>query len=249
MRAAELRRRLENPARLEVLKRARALVWNEQEIALDEIEGGEPVLDTAGAYQLGSASLTVNSRGAVCLNSRNLFIADIDGDLDDGALLGKYSWMSPLECIFESLSILDELAGSDFKPQSYRIYTTYAGYRVICTSKPIEVNTLSLSLLRFLWSDPRYAVMCERDRNFRARLTPKAHRVLKTDEDVCAIPAMRSVYDSIDDWFVCERVGWFRDGFGWYENADDEVIHPDLVEQLRVHDDLCLEVKEVSKQA
>lgn len=242
-RQAEFTRRRENPARLEMLKRAKALVWT------DESDCGEPVVDTDGSYQLGTASLTVNSRGALCLNSSNLFIADIDGDLDDGALLGKYPWLSPLDCIFHSLSLMDAIAGSDFKAQSYRVYTTYAGYRVICTSKPIEVNILSLSLLRFLWSDPRYAVMCERDHNFRARLTPKACRVLGADEDVCAGPALQSVYDEVDEWFVCERVGWFRDGFGWYNNANEEDIHPDLVEQLRVHDDMCLKVKEGSKQA
>lgn len=248
-RLAELQRRRDNFARLEVLKRAKALVWNEQESAIGQIEDVEPVLDAAGVYQLGNASLTVSSRGALCLNSPNMFIADIDGDLDTVALKGKYPWMSPLECIIQSLSVLDELAGSDFKAQSYRIYTTYAGYRVICTSTPIEVNTLSLSLLRFLWSDPRYAVMCEQDHDFRARLTPKAYRVLGTDDDVCAVPALQSVYDVIDDWFVCERVGWFRNGQGWYDAPGAEVVHPELLEQLRVHDDLCLRVDKDAKQA
>lgn len=248
LRLAEFKRRREHRARLDIMKCAKALVWSDESLPLADTEGGEPTIDIGGMYQLGDASLTVNVHGALCLNTPNLFIADIDGDLDDGALLGKYPWLSPLDCIFQSLSVLDTLAGSDFREQSYRVYTTLAGYRIICTSKPIDVNTLSLSLLRFLWSDPRYAVMCERDHNFRARLTPKAHRVLRADGRYLTVPDLQSVYDKIDDWFVCESVGWFRGGVGWYDGANDEVVHPELVEQLQVHDDFCLQVKEDAKQ-
>ena len=116
-------------------------------------------------------------------------------------------------------------------------------------SKPIQVSRLSLALLHFLHEDPRYIVMCERDNNYRARLTPKPFRVLgHSDEQDCEVTAKRQVYDVIDDWFVCDKVGWFLNGKGWYDRCGEEVIHPDLIEQLRVHDDLCLKTKDDAQQ-
>jgi hypothetical protein len=229
---------------LEIVKRAKASVWTED----TNPQRDEPIISAERLYGLGDAHLTVNAYGALCLNSNDLFIVDIDGHLDGGQLLGKYPWLSTIDCICQALSVLDQLAGSDFMQQFYRVYNTCAGYRVICTSKPMKVNTLSLSLMRFLYADPRYAAMCERDKNYRARLSPKPHRVLGEGKHLFEIAAMRSVYDVIDDWFICHRAGWFLNGVGWYDSSGEEVVHPDLIEQLRVHDDFCLKVKDGAAQ-
>ena len=90
MREAELERRRHDPARSEIVKRAKSLVWNYGSYP----ERDEPVILTEKLYGLATAILTVNAYGAICLNSNDLFIADIDGHLDRGVLLGIYPWLN-----------------------------------------------------------------------------------------------------------------------------------------------------------
>jgi len=239
MRAAEACRRRENQSRLTILNRARKSVWSrEVNPTLTE-----PTIHSADLYKLRDAHLSVNEYGALCLNSYNMFIADVDQNLDRGTLLGNYPSESAIEQIFDSIAFMDSFMNTRFHTESYRIYATHSGYRIICTSETIRATPASLTLLRFFGADPLYATMCDRDRCYCARLTPKPYRALKRD-DVLEVDEMQIAYDIIDDFHACTLLGHFRNGVGWYAGADDEIIHTDLVEQLRVHDDLSLQVKE-----
>lgn len=180
-------------------------------------------------FEIGSATLTVNCYNALVLNSPDLFIADIDqGD-------PRFSNFATGTDVDEILTALGDLASFDdymrselrywsdgvpglsFASASWRIYRTYAGFRVICTSQPYSTGQDSQEcldmfpakcLLRFLRADPRYIEMCAQQQCFRARLTRKPWR-----ED--------------HEHRVCYRI----------ETIGEEV-HPSLAGQLELHDEL-----------
>jgi hypothetical protein len=125
------------------------------------------------------------------------------------------------------------VAGSTLAEQSYRVYRTHSGFRLICSSLPMDrrdagMKALSHCWLRFLGADPRYIRLCQERDNYRARLTAKPSRVEGQD-------GFKSVWDLMEG--LC--VAFFDDAcrpsgeFG----AD---IHPDLAEQIRLHDEMCL---------
>ena len=174
----------------------------------------EPVVP-ADPYEITPARLTMNPYNSLVLNSPNLFIADIDqGD-------PRLSPFATAKDETDVLASLSELARFDAhykreKPvrgESWRIYRTHSGYRLICTSRLIDHTEMwyALRLLRFLKADPRYIDLCEKQNCFRARLTPKPWRG--------------------EEW--CNSVCYLIDEIG------DEV-HPALAEQLRLHDELTI---------
>lgn len=174
----------------------------------------EPVVP-ADPYEITPARLTVNPYNSLVLNSPNLFIADIDqGD----PRLSPFATAMNENEVFASLSDLARFDAhyereKPIRGESWRIYRTHSGYRLICTSRPIDHGEMwyALRLLRFLKADPRYIDLCEKQNCFRARLTPKPWRG--------------------EEW--CNSVCYLIDEIG------DEV-HPALAEQLRLHDDLTI---------
>lgn len=187
----------------------------------------EPVVPTDELYDLDpNAWVTVNGYNALVLNSRNLFIADIDfGD----PRFCKHAGVQDLEAVTDTLQqlhLLDEQIDSifhwnKFSEQSYRIYQTYGGCRVICTSIPFPRANHKFAyaadrLLRFLRSDPAYIELCTIQDCYRARLTAKPWRGEIETSHVCCIP---------------REIG-------------GEYVHPDLQEQIRLHDELTLPIWE-----
>jgi hypothetical protein len=182
----------------------------------------EPIVDTRSIYNLdaGSAWLTVNRYNAAVLNSRNMLIGDIDFGDDR---LNRHAGASRIEDVVESLESLGRLdddyrgiaAELRFAAQSYRVYRTCNGCRVICTSRcfPIdEQHFIGFRLMRFLRCDPLYIALCDRQKCYRARLTPKPWRCDPGFGHVCKLE---------------------------YQHGGDDV-HPDLVEQLALHDEMTL---------
>jgi hypothetical protein len=67
----------------------------------------------------------------------------------------------------------------DFAEQSYSVYRTAGGCRVLCTSMPFPWTThheWALRFMKFLGADPQYMELCGKQKCYRARLTPKPWR-------------------------------------------------------------------------
>lgn len=187
--------------------------------------GVEPVVDAQDLYDLGkSACLTVNKYNALVLNTRNMLIADIDfGDarLNRHAGAKDYMDVGTNLCAVHLLDTIvnpfDEDAGDfRFADQSYRLYRTHSGCRVICTSICVpwkDMGWIAQRFMRFLRSDPDYIKLCEIQECYRARLTPKPWR------------------DKGDGACVCRHI-----------STEGGKLHvaPELEEQLRLHDELTL---------
>lgn len=175
----------------------------------------EPVVDANDLYPIGNAKLTVNDYNALVLNSSNLLIADIDlGDVRLNWHAGAVNH-EEVEANLHDLKLLDQHTNGDiqFAKQSYSIYRTHSGCRVICTSVEVpwdEYGWLATQFLRFLRSDPNYIRLCGEQRCYRARLTPKPWR------------------DSGCGDCVCVRL------------AAGKVVSQAIAPQLQLHDELTL---------
>src|SRR5262245_58811561 len=142
---------------------------------------------------------------------------DVIENLSDLALLDEHQFG------LDDLDDLDGLYiaqqdGFRFAQQTYRVYRTHSGCRVICTSATMpwkEMGWLAERFMRFLRGDPNYIELCRVQKCYRARLTPKPWRDNGEPAHVCRLEQVQ------------------------FLGGSDEV-HPDLKEQLRLHDDLTL---------
>jgi hypothetical protein len=182
--------------------------------------GDEPVVSPEGLYDLpAEAWLTVNHYNALVLNTSNLLIADVDfGDprLDEFAGADD---CDPVIQNVEQLKLLDDrlmhFEDWKFADQSYRVYRTHSGCRVVCTSKTFpwsESAWHARRLMQFLRADPHYVLLCDTQKCYRARLTSKPWR------------------GDVEDSHVCDLVTTVGNGH----------VASELKEQLRLHDELTL---------
>lgn len=181
----------------------------------------EPIVDPRHIYDLPSeARLTVNGYNALVLNSSNMLIADVDfGD----ARLNRFAGAMDCEDVLrnlEDLHLLDDerfrIDDFRFADQSYHVYRTHSGCRVICTSMTFPWDSMGWQaerFMRFLRSDPQYIALCDIQKCFRARLTPKPWRASNGDPaHVCNFEA---------------KIG-------------NRTVAEELREQLTLHDELTL---------
>lgn len=182
--------------------------------------GCEPHVDACVCSNDPSqAWLTVNRYNAVVLNSRNMLIIDIDfGDERLNRFAGARDEEDVIAAL-KSLAGLDSCMQREHRAEekianhSYRVYRTHSGCRVICTSKcfPNESEGyLAKRLMLFLKADRQYIDLCDIQRCYRARLTPKPWRCNEYPAHVCNLVATVGSGD----------------------------VHPALEEQLSVHDEM-----------
>lgn len=211
-------------------------VWSYQ-------EQWEPIVEADGLFDLDgdNAWLTVNQYNALVLNTRNMLIADIDcgdprlnrfaGAKDCGELcknLGELHLldkdMNPFLNGLIDPDLCDEKELFDdfnFADQSYRVYRTHSGWRVICTSIALPWKWTAHRLLHFMRSDPNYIRLCDIQKCYRARLTPKPWRDKGEPTCVCVI----------------------------VHTEGEEKVAPELEEQLRLHDEMTLSENDWSELA
>jgi hypothetical protein len=187
----------------------------------------EPVIPADGWGLDDNACLSLNNYNAICLNSRNLLILDID--LTEDTRLNKWAVRDSQEVIgrLHDLAYLDKRLDADsddilaeiceeagkrefaWAKQSWRIYTTRNGCRVICSSWPCSPDYHQfIPLCQFLGVDGRYAQKCLEQKCYRARLTRKPDEV-----DMAPVRFVGQVW------------------------TDD--IHPELANQITLHDAIC----------
>ena len=187
---------------------------------VEYLSNREPVVNLKGLSRLAAptAQLTVNHYNAVVLNTSNLFIADVDiGDERFNQFAGATDEDEVIEAV-KSLQRLDDAYPYEHlnvTDESYRVYRTRQGCRVICTSTCLPVTDYaSVLLMRFLKTDRQYVNLCGVQKCYRARLSPKPWRCSDEPTHVCNLIA---------------EIG-------------PKNIHPELAEQLAIHDELTLPV-------
>lgn len=153
----------------------------------------EPVIE-----ELEGGAITQNRYEAFILNADEMMIVDVDLRNEDG-------WMELDPVVTPSraaaLGALKVFCNEN-PGMGFRVYETACGLRYICTTHRFKADSReSLVIMRSLFCDPRYLVLCQKQATYRARLTPKPWRLVDFD-------APFSLWDN--DWFeegvVCRRL-------------------------------------------
>ena len=126
------------------------------------------------------SAITRNRYGAQVLNIEHLLILDIDKPkAGSGGLAGlfkKKDTRPPKEQIFDTVRQL--AATPKYQPYGFRLYETYQGARVIVLGRDFDPRDHDTNtLMNDFNCDTLYMTLCQKQKCFRARLTPKPHRM------------------------------------------------------------------------
>jgi len=115
--------------------------------------------------------------GALVLNTTNVLFADIDLPQKQNAGFFSFFKKTSKQPGEETIEKIRLLCGRDSR-LGLRLYRTAAGFRCLATSRRFEVTSHETTdLLETLNSDELYVTLCKRQDCFRARLSPKPHRI------------------------------------------------------------------------
>jgi hypothetical protein len=139
----------------------------------------EPVLErvTDGEGRV-LAVLSRNAYGAVVLNTEDVAFVDVDVR-ERGWLGGLFARLSgrPADAFDEALARVHAVLAAH-PSWAARIYRTRAGFRLLMTHDRVAAGeAASDALLAAFGSDPLYVRLCQAQKSFRARLTPKPWRI------------------------------------------------------------------------
>lgn len=116
-----------------------------------------------------------NRYGAQVLNVENLMIIDIDKPKFELSSLFKRGPKDPKAKIFE---MVRKLAAAKYPMFGFRIYETFAGARVIVLGSDFDPRgDAAYNMMHDFNADPLYAMLCDKQNCYRARLTPKPNRI------------------------------------------------------------------------
>lgn len=129
-----------------------------------------------------SALITRNALGVLVLNTSQLMFIDVDVPRTKARSGGL------LAMVFGKKRVAEPQADAALQrmrqwcaghPEfGVRIYQTAAGYRAAIIDRPMQADSdASRSILAGMGSDPLYGRLCEAQRCYRARLTPKPWRM------------------------------------------------------------------------
>jgi len=142
----------------------------------------EPVISTiADASGAVVAAVSRNSYGCDVLNAERAMFVDVDlpEESKGGGLLGSLFGKKPQSNAAEAAAIARAAAWAQAHPGwNWRIYRTRGGLRLLATHALFEPTEAACGpAFDALGADPLYRKLCETQRSFRARLTPKPWRV------------------------------------------------------------------------
>jgi len=195
-----------------------------------EAEIREELLQTIDDH----SAITRNRYGARVLNVENLMILDIDKPKPSfGDLFKKKDLQSDKAKIFDMVRKL--ATSSKYKDYGFRIYETYQGARVIVLGKDFNPrDNETKKIMDEFNCDPLYTLLCRKQGCYRARLTPKPHRMkvrgykvkYPRDGDDSEFQRWLSEYETVSRSFsVCKLIE--QVGSGQYVN-----------DVVRLHDDV-----------
>lgn len=139
----------------------------------------EPVVEWLGDRPDPAAAITRNAYGAYVLNAARVLFIDVD--LPEAAppvgLVGRLLGRRPVDpARATEARLIDALQAED--PPGFRLYRTHSGFRLVLTHRlyaPEEPE--ARRLMGVFGADPLYVRLCEAQRCFRARLSPKPWRI------------------------------------------------------------------------
>lgn len=123
--------------------------------------------------------ITRNRYGSLVLNSEKMLILDIDhAPISFWSFLkgqiGK-KWHKP-----KILNLINRKI-KNYPQLNFRVYETPKGYRVIVTGKEFSgADAEAQQIMKDFHVDYLYSLLCEKQNCFRARLSPKPHRIKVT---------------------------------------------------------------------
>jgi hypothetical protein len=144
--------------------------------------------------------VTRNRYGAEVLNSTSCVFVDIDKPVFRIWQIFRRprSREQRKQAILEFLA--RRLQKPDVKGFGIRVYETHSGIRLILGGKTMDPRSQeSKKLLRSLNADPLYSTLCRKQNCYRARLTPKPHRI-KMKPIRLQYPYEDKDRDRIDAW-------------------------------------------------
>jgi hypothetical protein len=147
------------------------------------------------------AIVTRNRYGALVLNAARVPFVDIDLPDTTKKLFGFFARGSTT-----ADAVLGRVRDACRRHglQSFRVYRTKAGYRVIATDMALDPRSeTTRSLLEGFGADPSFIQLCRLQESFRARLTPKPWR--------CGCPAPPGSFPRHDAGVQTRFAAWLRE--------------------------------------
>lgn len=172
-----------------------------------------------------AAVVTRNSYGSLILNTSDLVFIDVDTPYEHAGsgLLGAIRSLFGQEPeTAEGRTYRKIKAAAARRPEyTFRVYRTFAGFRCAVVNRRLAAGgPESRRLLEEFGADPLYVKLCQNQRSYRARLTPKywrcgAHRPpvrfpWETEEEEQRYRAWERAYEGRCGGFAtCRLVGQF----------------------------------------
>ena len=173
-----------------------------------------------------------NRYGAQVLNTERLMFLDIDNPKFDLLGLFKRGPKDPKEKIFE---MVRKLASTKYSMLGFRLYETFAGARVIVLGRDFDPRDQdTYNLMHEFNTDPLYAMLCQKQNCYRARLTPKPNRI--------KVKAYRVKYPRQED--EAKFQAWLKDyeyksqGYSVCKFIEQVGASYSPTEVVRLHDDM-----------
>jgi hypothetical protein len=192
-----------------------------------------------------AAAITRNSYGCQVLNTASLMFVDVDlpEDILHESFLKKMfrgSKPSALECAqTAALTKADQWASSQ-AGWGWRFYRTFAGFRLIATHRLFQPeDPVCEGVFAAMEADPLYRKLCQTQKCFRARLTPKPWR--------CGIHDKPTRWPWANDKELKYFQTWSRDYEGksakfatcqFIRSIGDDRVHEAIKPLLQVHDEM-----------
>lgn len=140
-----------------------------------EVEIREEVLKAVDDH----AVITRNRYGAQVLNVERLMILDIDKPAPAKGIGGLFKKAADKRSRkAEIFDMVRKLAATKYSQYGFRIYETYQGARVIVLGREFDPRAGETKQMMDEFNcDPLYTMLCIKQGCYRARLTPKPHRL------------------------------------------------------------------------
>lgn len=197
-----------------------------------------------GSNGESAAMITRNNYGCQVLNTARVMFVDIDLPENKPAggffkrLFGKSDPAAPLPVPEAELAKIENWTRNHTE-WGWRIYRTRAGLRLLATHGLVAADsTTTMDIFAALGTDPLYQKLCQTQKCFRARLTPKPWRCgvrarparwpRLTEKQEKQFQKWQAHYQSlVFNWATCDLI----------HQTGNTMIHPEIQPIVKLHDE------------